>query len=220
MHHYSGSEPRTGADGPERRMNEDAPTLVELDPKGSIWERFFSVFPLVVVGTLEENGAIDLAPKHLAIPLSWGSHFGFVCSPRHRTYQNIERTGEFTVTYARPSQVVLASLAATPRCEDDTKPVVEALPTFPATSVAGAFLKDGYLFLECKLERIYDDFGENSLIAGAITAARVADDALRTSDEDDQERLAAAPLLAYLHPGRFAEISKTQRLPFPAGFRR
>lgn len=201
-------------------MNENAPKLAELDPSRSIWERFFTVFSLVVVGTLDEDGAIDLAPKHLAIPLSWGSHFGFVCSPRHRTYQNIARTGEFTITYARPSQVVLASLAATPRCEDDTKPIVEALPTFPAAKISGAFLADGYLFLECKLERIYDDFGENSLIAGSIVAARVAEDALRTSDEDDQDRLTAAPLLAYLHPGRFAEIANTQRLPFPAGFRR
>jgi flavin reductase (DIM6/NTAB) family NADH-FMN oxidoreductase RutF len=201
-------------------MTDDARKLVELDTSRPIWERFFTVAPLVVIGTLEPDGGIDLAPKHLAMPLSWGSHFGFVCTPRHRTYQNILRNGEFTVTYARPSQVVLASLAATPRCDDDTKPIVEALPTFPAERLSCAFMRDGYLFLECMLKRIYDDFGANSLIAGDIIAARVAEDALRQSDADDQEVLSAAPLAAYLHPGRFAEISKTQRLPFPAGFRR
>jgi flavin reductase (DIM6/NTAB) family NADH-FMN oxidoreductase RutF len=201
-------------------MNDPTPELVELDTGRSIWERFFTVFPLVVIGTLEPDGALDLAPKHLAIPLSWGSHFGFVCTPRHRTYQNIARSAQFTVTYARPSQVVLASLAATPRCDGDAKPVVERLPTFPAQVVEGAFLKDGYLFLECRLERIYDDFGENSLIAGRIVAARVAEDALKRADEDDQDLISQAPLLAYLYPGRFAEISKTHKLPFPSGFKR
>lgn len=201
-------------------MADDASRLIELDTKRSIWDRFFTVFPLVVIGTCEEDGAVDLAPKHLAMPMSWGAHFGFVCTAAHRTYQNARRTGEFTVTYARPSQIVLASLAATPRCEDDSKPIVDALPTIPAQNVAGAFLDDGYAFLECSSVRIYDDFGDNSLITGEIVAARVAEDALKHADQDDQDLIAHAPLLAYLYPGRFAEISRSQKLPFPAGFRR
>ena len=127
-------------------MADEATTTIALDVSESIWERFFCVFPLVVVGTLEPDGTYDLAPKHLAMPMSWKNHFGFVCTPRHRTYQNIERTGEFTVTYARPSQAVLSSLAASPRCEDGSKPITAALPTRPAETVAGAFLDDGYLF--------------------------------------------------------------------------
>jgi flavin reductase (DIM6/NTAB) family NADH-FMN oxidoreductase RutF len=154
------------------------------------------------------------------MPLSWRAHFGFVCTPRHRTYQNVRRTGEFTVTYVRPSQLILASLTASPRCDDDSKPIVDALPTFPARSVAGAFLRDGYAFLECRATRTYDDFGDNSLIAGEIVAARVAEDSLKQSDKDDQDLVAAAPLLAYLYPDRFAEISNTNKLPFPAGFKR
>ena len=61
-----------------------------------VWERFFTVFPLVLVGTREEDGGHDLAPKHLAMPLSWGNWFGFVCTPRHRTYENAVRMGAFT----------------------------------------------------------------------------------------------------------------------------
>jgi len=201
-------------------MAHNRPELVELDTSQSIWERFFTVFPLVVIGTRDDTGTIDLAPKHLAIPLSWGGHFGFVCAATHRTYQNIQRTREFTVTYARPSQVVLASLAATPRCDDDSKPIVESLPTFPAESIDGVFLADGYLFLECRLQSIYDDFGHNSLIAGEIVRARVAEDALRRADQDDQDLLVASPLVAYLYPARFATISATNKLPFPSGFKR
>ena len=194
--------------------------LVELDTSESIWERFFTVFPLVVIGTREADGSDDLAPKHLAIPMSWKNHFGFVCTPRHNTYQNIQRDGQFAVTYMRPSQTVLASLAATPRCEDGSKPITQALPTFAAESVNASFVQDGYLFLECELQQIVDDLGENSLILGRIIAARVAEDALRSSELDDEDLIFDSPLLAYLYPGRFTEIASTTKLPFPAGFKR
>jgi flavin reductase (DIM6/NTAB) family NADH-FMN oxidoreductase RutF len=194
--------------------------LIELDTGESIWESFFTVFPLVVIGTREADGSDDLAPKHLAMPMSWKNHFGFVCTPRHNTYQNIQRDGEFSVTYMRPSQTVLASLAATPRCDDGSKPITQALPTFEAEKVNASLVQDGYLFLECELQQIVDDLGDNSLILGRIIAARVAEDALRSSELDDEDLVYASPLLAYLYPGRFTEIANTNKLPFPAGFKR
>jgi flavin reductase (DIM6/NTAB) family NADH-FMN oxidoreductase RutF len=194
--------------------------LVELDISNSIWESFFTVFPLVVIGTREADGSDDLAPKHMAMPMSWENHFGFVCTPRHNTYQNIQRDRQFSVTYMRPSQTVLASLAATPRCEDGSKPITQALPTFAAETINAAFVQDGYLFLECELEQMVDGLGENSLIIGRIISARVAEDALRSSDQDDEDLVYSAPLLAYLYPGRFAEITNSNKLPFPAGFKR
>lgn len=197
-----------------------SPALIELDTGSSIWEHFFTVFPLVVVGTREADGSDDLAPKHLAMPMSWQNHFGFVCTPRHNTYQNILRDRQFSVTYMRPSQTVLASLAATPRCEDGSKPITDALPTFPAESINASFVKNGYLFLECEMQQIIDDLGDNSLIIGRIISARVAEDAMRSSDQDDEDLIFNTPMLTYLYPGRFAEIASTNKLPFPAGFKR
>ena len=194
--------------------------LIDLDTAQSIWEHFFTVFPLVVVGTREADGGDDLAPKHLAMPMSWKNHFGFVCTPRHNTYQNILRNSEFTVTYMRPSQTVLASLTASARCDDGSKPITQALPTFSANQVDAPFVQDGYLFLECELEQMIDRLGENSLIIGRIVAARISEDELRSSDQDDEDLLFQAPLLAYLYPGRFAEISRSTKLPFPVGFKR
>jgi flavin reductase (DIM6/NTAB) family NADH-FMN oxidoreductase RutF len=115
---------------------------------------------------------------------------------------------------------VLASLAATPRCDDGSKPITGSLPTFPAQRVDACFVSDGYLFLECELQQIVDDLGDNSLIIGRIVAARVAEDALRSSDRDDEDLVFNTPLLAYLYPGRFAEISNSTQLPLPAGFKR
>ncbi len=204
---------------PFEEMEKRVP-LVALDPSRPIWERFFTVAPLVIIGSREESGAFDLAPKHLATPLSWQNYFGFVCTPRHRTYQNIQRQGVFTVTYPRPSQVVLTSLAAAPRDDDDTKPALALLPTRPARTIDGVFVEGGYLFLECSLERIIDDFGENSLIAGRVLAAQVAEDALRHFEREDADVLLAAPLMAYLAPGRYAEIRSGHAFPYPAGFMR
>ncbi|NBB77274.1 MAG: flavin reductase, partial [Bacteroidetes bacterium] len=129
-----------------------------------IWERFFTVNPLVIVGSKEEDGRYDLAPKHMAFPMGWKNYFGFVCTPRHGTYQNIKRTGEFSVSYPKPTQVVVTSLTATPRCDDDTKPGLDILPKAPAETIDSVFVEDSYLQLECKLEKIVDGFGENSLI--------------------------------------------------------
>ncbi len=58
------------------------------------------------------------------------------------------------------------------------------------------------------------------MIAGEIIAARVAEDALKRADEDDQDLIMSSPLLAYLYPGRFATIDHSTKLPFPAGFKR
>lgn len=193
--------------------------LESLQAEQPIWERFFTIAPLVLIGTQEEDGQPDVAPKHMAFPLGWGNYFGFVCTPRHRTYLNIERTGCFTVSYPRPGSVVTTSLAASPRC-DEAKPIVGLLETFPARSIDCVFVAGSYLYLECELDRFVDDFDDNSLIAGKVVAAHADPHILRGADVDDGELLADSPQLAYLYPGRFAVISDTQAFPFPAGMRR
>ncbi len=193
--------------------------VVTLDTRRPIWEHFFLVAPLVVVGT-KEGDTYNLAPKHMAMPMSWGNYYGFVCTPRHRTYQNIKDTGHFTVSYPRPDQVTAASLTASRRQDGPglEKPVLDQIDTVPATKVDGVFLEDAYVFLECAFERFIDDLDDNSLILGRIEAAHVHKDALRASEESDQKLLHEAPLLTYLHPGRFASVRDTQTFPFPADF--
>ena len=194
--------------------------LVDLKLDKPIWDRFFIVHNLVVVGSREPDGEYDLAPKHMAIPMGWQNYFGFVCTPKHRTYTNIQSTGEFTVSYPRPSQLVATSLSASPRCDDDTKPTLLSLPTFDAGGVDAKFLSDSYLLLECKLHRIVDGFGENSLITGEITAANVGRDALRTEERDDTDVIYDSPLMAYLSPGRFTSVRESRGFPFPEDFKR
>jgi flavin reductase (DIM6/NTAB) family NADH-FMN oxidoreductase RutF len=185
-----------------------------------VWDRVFTIAPLVVIGTREPDGSYNLAPKHLVTPLSWKNYFGFVCTPQHMTYHNIKREGVFTVSYPRPSQTVFASLTTLPREDDGRKPGLSALPTWPAKQIDGLFVEDAYLFFECELDRIVDGFDINSLIAGRIVAAYVANDSLRQEDWDDNDLLAQAPLLAYLNWGRFARIEESFAFPFMSGFKR
>jgi flavin reductase (DIM6/NTAB) family NADH-FMN oxidoreductase RutF len=201
-------------------MDKQLPEGVQTLPEVALWETVFSVAPLVLVGTREEDGAYDLAPKHLAFPMSWEGHFGFVCTPRHGTYQNCQREGVFTVSYPRASQVVLASLTASPRCGIDSgaetaKPIVAAVPTFPAQQIDGELVSGAYLFLECEVDRIIDGFGDNSLICGRIVAAHACERAIRHVDVDDQDVIADAPLLVYVSPGRYARVETTNAFPFP-----
>lgn len=197
-----------------------ASKLVTLDTSEPIWEQFFMVMPLVLAGTREMDGSYDLAPKHMVMPMSWNNYVGFVCTPRHGTYQNVERDGVFTLSYLRPSQVLEASFAAAPRCDDGRKYGTVAIAQFPAQQIDGVFAEGGYLYLECELDRILDGFEVNSLIIGRIVAAQVDAEALRGPDRDDQDLIHDSPLLAYLHPGRFASLGETRSFPFPAGMKK
>lgn len=201
-------------------QTDDSDKLIPLPIDRPIWDRFFGVYPLIIVGSKEEDGRHNLAPKHLAMPLGWENYYCFVCSPRHTTYHNIRRHGAFTVSYPRPTEVLLASMAAAPRCEDLSKPSLLVLPTFPAQQVDGVLVKGCSLYLECTLHSIQDGFGPNSLIIGNVVAAAACEAALRADELDEGEQIYRSPLLAYVSPGRFAEIRQTSAFPFPKGFSR
>jgi flavin reductase (DIM6/NTAB) family NADH-FMN oxidoreductase RutF len=198
--------------------SDDRPESIDLPVGTPVWDHFFTVAPLVIVGTME-GPRHDLAPKHMAMPLGWSNYFCFVCSPRHATQRNAEATGAFTVSFPRPRQVVETSMAAAPREEQD-KPSLAAVPVFPARSVDGVLVRDAYLWLECRLDRVLHGFGDNSLIIGRVDAAAVAESAYRSAETDDADLLAGEPLLVYVSPGRIATLAQSQAFPFPAGYRR
>lgn len=200
--------------------NEEKTNLVTLDADGSIWERVFTIAPLVIIGSKEISGEYDLAPKHMAMPVGLTHFYGFVCTPRHNTYHNIAREGVFTVSYPRLGGVVYTSLAAAPRSEDQSKPSLLTLPTFAASEVDGVFVEDCYLYLECRLDRMVEPFDGYSLIVGKIVAAVAIDGALRKQEIDEADQIYRCPLLAYLHPNRIAEIRQSTAFPLPEGLSR
>jgi len=201
------------------RIEDAAPMPVDLPVGGALWERVFTVAPLVLVTTREGDG-YDVAPKHMALPLGWEGHFGFVCTPAHSTYRNALVHEAFTVSFPRPEQVVQSSLAAGGRLEDGLKPTLAAIPTIPARVVDGRLVTGCAYYLECELDRIVDGFGAASLVVGKIVAASAAPDALRGPDVDDADLVQRLGVLAYLAPGRFAVVRDSLAFPYTADFRR
>ena len=192
---------------------------VTLPPGGDLWERVFVPAPLILVGTVEEDGTVDLAPKHQAMPLGWADWYGFVCTSRHRTYANALRTGEFTVSYPTPAQAVAVGQAAAPRVGDD-KPSLVVIDQIPAVEVQGALAAESSLWLECELDRVVEGFDTHDLIVGRIVRAAAPEWAIRDPERDDAEALHEHPALVFLSPGRFAAVADTLAFPFPAEFSR
>jgi flavin reductase (DIM6/NTAB) family NADH-FMN oxidoreductase RutF len=155
----------------------------------------------------------------MVTPMGWQNYFGFVCTPTHSTCSNIQRTGEFSVSYPKPGQVLYSSLAASPR-QDGHKPVLDYFNTFPGQQVHAPLIEEAYLYFECRHFKTVDGFGPNCLITGDIIAAYAEPEFLRSSELDDQEIVHDSPLLAYLAPGRFATIDRSNAFPFPANMKK
>jgi flavin reductase (DIM6/NTAB) family NADH-FMN oxidoreductase RutF len=193
----------------------DGLRVVPLRIEAPLWTRFFSVAPLVLVGT-KEGDHFDIAPKHMAMPLGWKNFYCFACSPRHATYRNAVEHGAFTASFPGEELIVQTGLAASGRLSDASKPGLAALPTFPALVVDGVLVQGCRLYLECELERVVDGFEANSLVVGRIVAASAREDVLRDAEKDDADLLDRVGVLAYLHPGRFATVRESRAFPFPS----
>lgn len=195
--------------------------FISLNVEDTIWDHFYTVAPLVVVGS-KENDFYDLAPKHMVTPIGFSNYFGFVCTSRHSTYHNIKKEKKFTVSFVKPDQILLTSLAAVPRCDENhyTKEIVKKLPTIPTAKNDNIFIADSYVLLECSLYKIIDGFDDYSIITGQIEAAFVHKDYKILSEVDAQKQIFDNPLVAYIAQGRFASIKETFSFPYPKDFKR
>ena len=194
--------------------------FTSLDVSDPLWEHFYTVAPLVVIGSKEKD-SYNLAPKHMAMPLGHDNFYCFVCTPEHSTYHNISEYGEFTVSYPKPDELIYTSLSASPRCDEDSnhKNIINELKTIKSKSIDALFLKGSYLMLECKLIKIVDGFGRHSLIIGEVIGAFIDRSYHKVSDIDEQDLFSKAPLLSYLAYGRFAVIKDSFSFPFPKHFK-
>jgi len=195
--------------------------FITLNVQESIWEHFYTVAPLVVVGTKEKNG-FDLAPKHMVTPIGFSDYIAFVCTPRHSTYHNIEKEKKFTISFVKPDQILLSSLAAIPRCSVNSFPndITDNIPTISTEKGENIFIADSYVLFDCDLHKIIDGFDDYSIITGKIKLALVHKDYKIISDEGQQTQIYENPLLAYIAQGRFASIKETLSYPYPKDFHR
>lgn len=200
---------------------QESNSMIDITDEPNLWERIFMVHSLLVIGSREKNGDYNMAPKHMAMPLGMGPYIGFMGTPRKTTYQNIKREKVFTVSYPQSDQLVFSSITASSRDEEDEKPAILTVPKVDAQKIDGKFIKGSYLQFECTLHDIMGKFGEWEMIVGKIVAAYVHEDAIRKEgiEADDASLISNNPLLAYLHPGRFSIIKKSNTFPLPKDFK-
>ncbi len=203
-------------------MADQKTNMIEIDLDQDVWSQCYTVHSLVVIGSKEETGAYNFAPKHMAMPMGFSNQFGFMGTPRKRTYRNVKREKAFTVSYPKPSQLVMSSLTATRREDDDSKPILDQIPTVASKIIDGKFIEDSYFHLECKLTECLGKFGEWEIVVGEIVAARVQKEAARKRGNgmDESKLIYESPLLAYLHPDRFSIIKESHVFPYPKEFKR
>ena len=193
--------------------------FVTLDTNSPIWDRVYTIAPLVIIGTKEED-SYDLAPKHMASPMGFDNYFGFVCTPDHKTYHNVRQHQEFTVSFPNPDQILTASLTASNREHVGNKAtsVLDSLQVAWGHTVDAPVVAGCYLYLECALHKVIDGFGSNALITGYVHKAYIDEELARISEIDEGAQIAKHPLLAYIANGRFAKIEETFNFPFPKDF--
>jgi flavin reductase (DIM6/NTAB) family NADH-FMN oxidoreductase RutF len=199
-------------------MSTQPSRYVPLNPSEGIWDAFYTLAPLVLVGTIEPDGSPDIAPKHQAMPLGHGSLFGFVCSNQHATYRNAVARGSFTVGFPSPEMVVQTSLAAAPRDAHGDKPTLDLMSLSPAHVIDGVLVDGCRVHLECGLDRVVDDLDGSSLVVGRVLAAYASERVLRDRADDGLDGAQTSPLLAYVHPGRVAAVHQTKEFPYHRGF--
>lgn len=186
------------------------PAFLSLDLEHPVWDRFFSVAPLVVIGSRDDRGHDEFYATHRAGPPGSDNRFCFFVPSDCSTARNVVRRRVFTASFLRPDQVVLASLTAAGSADH---PLTGEIATLPARHVDAPMVHGAYVLLECRVERVIDGFGASSLVDGSIVAAHLDREARRHSEADDYDLLRRRPVLAFVSPGRIATIGHSDALP-------
>lgn len=156
---------------------------------------------VVLVTTVDESGAVDVAPKSWVSMVSFaGPTLGFGCNVGHRTYRNVEATGEFVVNVARSSSAtdVWGLLAADDR--------LAAWTLLPARTVAPPTIAECPAHLECRLDRTVELARGEVFVLGTVTAVEVDEACLAPDDVAD--RYAVLDPFLFLEDGWYASLDR------------
>ena len=191
--------------------------LVEISTEAPIWERFFTVAPLVLVAT--KRAATTTSRRSISPCRSAGRTTSASSAARRtRRHRNLEAHPEFTVSFPRGRPDRQSSLlAAGSRLDDRSKPTLAPFRSSRPARWTACSSRAAALYLECALERVIDGFGENSLIVGR-DRRRSAVDARRSAGSRSTTRISSTSSCrcsCTSRPGRFAEVTRDAVVSVP-----
>lgn len=135
---------------------------------------------LILVCTRGVDGRPDLAPVAWACPLDYApvSRILFVCDTGHRSYENLEESGDFAIALPTSAQMDLVLKAGAVSGRDVDKYESLAIKSFPAEKV-DALVPEGVAgWLECRLVRIVIE-GTSAIVMGEVLRAMAIEAAWR-----------------------------------------
>lgn len=193
--------------GPGPRTDAGARTFVELPLDKYQWSPSPLPGQVVLVTTVDPSGAVGVAPKSwVSMAAFTGPILGFGCNTAHRTYRNIEATGEFVVNVPDSSlaEGTWAMLGAADRLAS------AGLTLAPGRTVAAPIIEQCPAHLECRLERTVEFAGGEVFVFGRIMAVAVDESLVEQADPAD--RYAALDPFFFLENSRYATMGGVRQV--------
>jgi flavin reductase (DIM6/NTAB) family NADH-FMN oxidoreductase RutF len=133
---------------------------------------------IVLVCTKSEDGRYDVAPIAWNCPLDYApaSRLILVCDTGHRSYEDLERAGEFAVALPIVAQRGLVEKAGSVSGRDVDKYSSLGIESFPASRVDARIPAGVAGWLECRLMRIVVE-GTSAIVMGEVLFASALPDA-------------------------------------------
>jgi len=146
----------------------------------------FIPLPVLVIGTYDELGNANV------MTAAWGTlhDYGevFIClSTNHLTTKNINKTKEFTVSFATKDTVAIADYYGIVSGEKESKVSISKVHEYKSTTINAPLFEEFLASLECKVKKIEDD-GQTTYLVGEIINV-VADEQVMSNGKIDFEKL-------------------------------
>lgn len=180
--------------------------FVELPLDKHRWSPSPLLGQVVLVTTVDPAGIVDVAPKSWVTMVAFaGPLLGFGCNTGHRTYRNLEATGEFVVNVpdSALAEATWAMLGATDRLGS------AGLTLAPGRTVAVPIIEQCRAHLECRLERTVAFAGGEVFVFGTVTA--VAVDESIAAQADPADGYSGLDPFFFLENSRYATIGSVRQ---------
>jgi len=144
-------------------------------------ERNFVVLPVVLITTVNAEGAVNAAVKTNFMTVSSMRSYAFCCSTSHHTHRNIMETGEFVVNV--PTEDILREVLKAATITEDPCPAgvneigSAGLTSIPSERVRPPRVKECVAHYECLL-----DWHKEALIVGKVVAVSVDESLVNRTD--------------------------------------
>jgi flavin reductase (DIM6/NTAB) family NADH-FMN oxidoreductase RutF len=141
-------------------------------------KKFYTLLvrPVVVITTAFED-KVNAAPFSFNTPISFSPPlYGFACNPKHDTWLNISKAGEFVVNVAGKNLGDVMHILETDFPYGVNELEKAGLEELPSKKVKPPRVKDALAWIECKLHSTHE-LGDHIWVVGEVVEAEVKDEA-------------------------------------------